>query len=303
MIRYGFIHTKEDIKFLVLFAMDLLPFPVTFETVVDLITWCDDGFGYFELSEAFYEMIPTGHIDESIENGAKLYAITDKGREATRIFEKQLPYPVREAAQRSALRVVRRDPYFGHRARRARSHRPHGNGAGVRHRNGGRQPRTGDHARAHLQSQRRSDLPEAARRYDAGISRLKERSIPVKHLKQLALLLACCVGGNLISALLHGALPGNVLGLTLLLVLLICRAVKLHHVEDTADFLLQNMAFFFLPACLGILDIFADIKGEILAILAVCLLTTLCTAAATALTVHIVLKLQHRENEEAFDRD
>ena len=97
MIRYGFIHTKEDIKFLVLFAMDLLPFPVTFETVVDLITWCDDGFGYFELSEAFYEMIPTGHIDESIENGAKLYAITDK----------QLPYPVREAAQRSALRVVR----------------------------------------------------------------------------------------------------------------------------------------------------------------------------------------------------
>ena len=122
----------------------------------------------------------------------------------------------------------------------------------------------------------------------------------MKHLKQLALLLACCVGGNLISALLHGALPGNVLGLTLLLVLLICRAVKLHHVEDTADFLLQNMAFFFIPAGVGI---FADIKGEILAILAVCLLTTLCTAAATALTVHIVLKLQHRENEEAFDRD
>ena len=91
----------------------------------------------------------------------------------------------------------------------------------------------------------------------------------MKYLKQLALLLACCVGGNLISALLHGALPGNVLGLTLLLALLICRAVKLHHVEDTADFLLQNMAFFFLPACLGILDIFADIKGEILAILAV----------------------------------
>ena len=95
MIRYGFIHTKEDIKFLVLFAMDLLPFPVTFETVVDLITWCDDGFGYFELSEAFYEMIPTGHIDESIENGAKLYAITDKGLRNSRICESSLPYSVR----------------------------------------------------------------------------------------------------------------------------------------------------------------------------------------------------------------
>lgn len=107
MARYGFIHSKEDIKFLVLFAMDLLPFPVSFSTVVDLTTWCDEGFGYFELSEAFYEMVPTGHIEEHKGDGEPRYSITDKGREAIRVFEKQLPYPVREAAQRSALRVVR----------------------------------------------------------------------------------------------------------------------------------------------------------------------------------------------------
>ena len=115
-------------------------------------------------------------------------------------------------------------------------------------------------------------------------------------MKQLGVLLACCVGGSLLSLLLRGLLPGNVLGLTLLLALLIFGAVRLHHVESVADFLLQNMAFFFLPAMLGI-------KSEALAILAVCLLTTLCTAAATALTVHIVFRLQHRETEEAFDHD
>lgn len=107
MARYGFIHSKEDIKFLILFAMDLLPFPVSFSTIVDLTTWCDEGFGYFELSEAFYELPSTGHIAEQDSTGEKVYSITDKGREAIRIFEKQLPYPVREAAQRSALRVVR----------------------------------------------------------------------------------------------------------------------------------------------------------------------------------------------------
>ncbi|MGO5097054.1 DUF4364 family protein [Agathobaculum sp. LCP25S3_E8] len=107
MVRHGFIHSKEDIKFLILFAMDLLPFPVSFSTVVDLTTWCDEGFGYFELSEAFYEMVPTGHIEEVPGDGEPAYRITDKGREAIRVFEKQLPYPVREAAQRSALRVVR----------------------------------------------------------------------------------------------------------------------------------------------------------------------------------------------------
>lgn len=107
MVRHGFIHSKEDIKFLVLFAMDLLPFPVSFSTIIDLTTWCDEGFGYFELSEAFYEMVPTGHIEEYPGEPEPTYQITAKGREATRVFEKQLPYPVREAAQRSALRVVR----------------------------------------------------------------------------------------------------------------------------------------------------------------------------------------------------
>ena len=65
-------------------------------------------------------------------------------------------------------------------------------------------------------------------------------------MKQLGVLLACCVGGSLLSLLLRGLLPGNVLGLTLLLALLIFGAVRLHHVESVADFLLQNMAFFFL---------------------------------------------------------
>ena len=68
----------------------------------------------------------------------------------------------------------------------------------------------------------------------------------MKHMKQLGVLLACCVGGSLLSLLLRGLLPGNVLGLTLLLALLIFGAVRLHHVESVADFLLQNMAFFFL---------------------------------------------------------
>ena len=38
----------------------------------------------------------------------------------------------------------------------------------------------------------------------------------MNYLKQLAILLACCVAGDALSILMHGALPGNVLGLALL---------------------------------------------------------------------------------------
>lgn len=120
----------------------------------------------------------------------------------------------------------------------------------------------------------------------------------MSYLEQLGVLLGCCVAGDALSLLLRGRLPGNILGLTLLLVLLICGMVKPAHVADTADFLLRNMAILFLPACLGVLDIFTDIKTEILGIIAVCALTTLCTAAATALTVHLVCRLQRRAGKE-----
>ena len=101
-------------------------------------------------------------------------------------------------------------------------------------------------------------------------------------MKQLGVLLACAVAGDAFSILLRGRLPGNVLGLTLLLLLLAYGPVRLGHIEDTADFLLHNMAFFFLPACLGVLEIFAEIKSEVFALL--------------AFTVHIALRLQRKKD-------
>lgn len=104
MARYGYIKQKEDIKFLVLHAMQFLSFPVTFEAIVDICTWCDDGFNFFELSEAFQEMVVSGHIKCEDD----LYIITKLGLDAAVIFEKNLPYTVREAAHASALRVSRK---------------------------------------------------------------------------------------------------------------------------------------------------------------------------------------------------
>lgn len=103
MARHGFIRTKEEIKFLILYATGFLPFPVDLESIVDLCTWCDDGFGFFELKEAFDEMLDTAHMTQPVPGS---YAITDKGRETMVLFERNLPFTVREAAQKSALRVV-----------------------------------------------------------------------------------------------------------------------------------------------------------------------------------------------------
>lgn len=108
MIRYGFIRTKDEIKFLILTCMTYLPFPVSFDSVVDICTWCDEGFGYFELSEAFSELQDSSHIEKTLDDKTEVFSITQKGRETAQAFQNRLPYTVREAAEMSALRVIRR---------------------------------------------------------------------------------------------------------------------------------------------------------------------------------------------------
>lgn len=105
--------------------------------------------------------------------------------------------------------------------------------------------------------------------------------------------------GDLLSVLLAGKIPGNVLGMSLLFMLLALGVIKLSHIEDVADFFLKNMAFFFLPACLGILDVFPQIRSQLIPILAVLLITTLITSAVTAATVHLVLRLQNKKHAAA----
>lgn len=117
----------------------------------------------------------------------------------------------------------------------------------------------------------------------------------MNYLRELGIILAVCVAGEVLSVIIGGVLPGNVLGMILLLVLLAVRLIKASQVEHAADFFLKNMAIFFLPVSLGILEIYSQLKSQLAAILAVCVITTFLTAFATAATVHFILIFQRKK--------
>ena len=119
----------------------------------------------------------------------------------------------------------------------------------------------------------------------------------MNYLRELGIILAICVLGEVISILIGGALPANVLGMILLLVLLATRLIKARQVEHAADFFLKNMAIFFLPVSLGILEIYNQLKSQLIAIIAVCFITTFLTALATAATVHFILVKKKKKGE------
>lgn len=75
MARFGFIHSKLDIKLLILYILTRVAAPIDFATLTDLVM-CDDGVDYFEFAEAVSELLDTGHL---VREG-EFYAPTDKGR-------------------------------------------------------------------------------------------------------------------------------------------------------------------------------------------------------------------------------
>ena len=95
MDRWGFVHEKLDIKFLILFVAARVIEPIPFSSMQEL-TMCDEGFGYFDFSDCLAELVSTGHL--KLENG--LYLITEKGRRNSRICESSLAYSVRKRAER-----------------------------------------------------------------------------------------------------------------------------------------------------------------------------------------------------------
>ena len=100
MPRYGFIHDKLEIKFLILYLMARVATPVDFPTLTDL-TMCDDGVDYFEFAEAVAELVESGHL--TLEDDR--YAITDKGRENGAACESSLPYSVKQKCTANLSKV------------------------------------------------------------------------------------------------------------------------------------------------------------------------------------------------------
>lgn len=100
MPRYGFIHDKLDIKFLVLYLLSRTEAPIDFATLTDL-AMCDEGVDYFLFTQAVSELVKSEHLLLEEE----LYSITEKGRKNGAICEESLPFSVRQKCDRNLTQL------------------------------------------------------------------------------------------------------------------------------------------------------------------------------------------------------
>ena len=116
----------------------------------------------------------------------------------------------------------------------------------------------------------------------------------MKLICQIGVVFGVCWVSQLIEAALPFSFPASVIGMLLMLVLLAAGVLKLDHVREKADFLLANMAFFFLPAGVSVINYFDVLRSSAAALVVICLVSTVVTFAATALSIRLTLPLLER---------
>ena len=113
----------------------------------------------------------------------------------------------------------------------------------------------------------------------------------MKIICQIGVIFAVCWFSQLIEAALPVPFPASVIGMLLLLA---TGLLKIEHIREKADFLLANMAFFFLPAGVSVINYFDVLGRSAVALVLVCLLSTVITFGATALSIRFTLRLLER---------
>lgn len=125
----------------------------------------------------------------------------------------------------------------------------------------------------------------------------------MKIIKQIGIIFSICWIAQIIESVLPINFPASVIGMVMLFLMLVIGWLKVDHIREKSDFLLANMAFFFIPAGVSIINYFDVLKNCVLQLIVVCVVSTIVTFAVTAYSMKLVLKLMgtHRKKTVICD--
>jgi holin-like protein len=115
----------------------------------------------------------------------------------------------------------------------------------------------------------------------------------MKYLAQFGIILAVCFLGDLLHGALALPIPGNVMGMLILLFFLLTGIIKLSMIEDVSNFMLRHLSFFFVPAGVGLITCFSILEGKWVALTIISVVSTVIIAVTTGITVQILMRRRH----------
>lgn len=119
----------------------------------------------------------------------------------------------------------------------------------------------------------------------------------MKKLKQLGIILFILWIANIISANYIEVLPPTIIGMFILFILLKLKILKLSHVDEISNTLLEYLPFMFLPIGVGIINVLDVLKNDLIPILITVFLTLVLVMITTGKTIQFMINMKKRKGE------
>ena len=126
----------------------------------------------------------------------------------------------------------------------------------------------------------------------------------MKIFNQLGLILGIWAVGELVSSLLSNiiTMPGTIIGMIILFLLLQFKIMKEETIKDVADFLLGNMAIFFVPAGVSLINSLGLITENMLVLLLSGTVATIIIMIVTGKIVEIMINKKDISSEDKDEK-
>ena len=124
----------------------------------------------------------------------------------------------------------------------------------------------------------------------------------MKLLYQFGVILAVTFVGELLYALLPLPIPASIYGLIVMLICLGTKVVKLSLVKIAADFLIDIMPPMFIPAAVGLIVVWGDLKEILIPVVVITCLSTVIVMVCTGKVTQTLIRRKQKTGEMKDER-
>lgn len=121
----------------------------------------------------------------------------------------------------------------------------------------------------------------------------------MKYLRQLLIILIFSFIGEVLHSLIPIQVPASIYGLVLLFITLLTGIIQLPQVKEAAKYLIEIMPLMFIPAGVGLLESWGDLKSILIPVLILLVASTILVMGVSGkVTQGIIQRSKRKESEK-----
>ncbi len=112
----------------------------------------------------------------------------------------------------------------------------------------------------------------------------------MKYLRQFFIILAFSFAGEVLHALIPMQVPASIYGLVLLFIALLAGWVKLPQIRETANLLIAVMPLMFIPAGVGLLESWGELRTILLPVCVIVVVSTILVMGISGMVTQAMIR-------------